>query len=739
MLHSLLLFARRTSFVLLCSLLSIASTVQAQSVSNPISDLADPHVTFANGYYYLTGTTGPNVHIRRATTLNGLKSAPLVQVFTPAQGGPNEGGWAPELFFLDGKWYIYYSAFYSGGDFRIFVLENGSGDPMSNNWVNKGYLHANPDYWAIDGTVMVLHGQKYLIWAGKDEPNSPHGSIYISRMSNPWTITGGRTKISTPDYQWFDWEKIGDWVNEGPEVMLANGKVFLTYSASMYYTPDYCLGMFTLNNDTSDPMNAGNWVKSTQPVFKRNNATKVYGPGHNCFFKSPDGSEYWQAYHSRSDLNNGNRTTSVKKINWSSDGMPIFGVPTKNGESLPSPSGEAAAPSSWPIANGVYRMVPRSSLGSVLEVAGANPEMGARVHQWQWVDGDAQKWNVQATGDGYYTFTSLAGGLILEVQGGSLNGGVKVGQWGANGATCQQWRIEDAGGGFFRLVNRNSGLVLDVTNGSQANGTDVIQWGWNGGNAQQWRFDFMGQTPMQNGVYAIFNQASGQGLDVTGCSGANFAKIGQYPFWGGDCQRFNITGNGDGTFRISPQSNPAKAFDVPYCSGALSAQIQLYDWLNNDCQKWYINAAGNGYFNIINRANGLALDVPYCSNANGTLIQQYTSYNNTCQRWRFEPVAPNNGGRIATPEFTQQEQPLVSVFPNPATDHLTIRYNFAHATTAKLKLIDVMSRVSATHSQAVEAGSQEVDMSISNIKPGIYFLQMQLGAEKAMQKVVITK
>ena len=56
--------------------------LKAQTFSNPISDLADPHITFYNGNYYLTGTTGTNITIRKAATLNALKFAPVDLVVT---------------------------------------------------------------------------------------------------------------------------------------------------------------------------------------------------------------------------------------------------------------------------------------------------------------------------------------------------------------------------------------------------------------------------------------------------------------------------------------------------------------------------------------------------------------------------------------------------------------------------------------------------------------------------------
>ncbi len=49
--------------------------------------------------------------------------------------------WAPELHFLRGKWYIYFAADSGQNEtHRNWVLENGSPDPLSGEWVFKGQL-----------------------------------------------------------------------------------------------------------------------------------------------------------------------------------------------------------------------------------------------------------------------------------------------------------------------------------------------------------------------------------------------------------------------------------------------------------------------------------------------------------------------------------------------------------------------------------------------------------------------
>src|SRR3990170_5445339 len=85
----------KASFLLVAMMTILDS--KAQTFSNPISDLADPHITYYNNYYYLTGTTGVNITIKKAATLNSLKFAPGVVVFTPPSGGPCCNFWAPEL------------------------------------------------------------------------------------------------------------------------------------------------------------------------------------------------------------------------------------------------------------------------------------------------------------------------------------------------------------------------------------------------------------------------------------------------------------------------------------------------------------------------------------------------------------------------------------------------------------------------------------------------------------------
>ena len=112
--------------------------------------------------------------------------------------------WAPELHYLENKWYLYYTA--GSGDLgtqRTFVLENASANPLSGTWTDKGKIgDANADYFSIDGTVLSYNNKNYFIWSGQASATDNTQRLYIARMSNPWTLETLRTLLSSPQLSW---------------------------------------------------------------------------------------------------------------------------------------------------------------------------------------------------------------------------------------------------------------------------------------------------------------------------------------------------------------------------------------------------------------------------------------------------------------------------------------------------------------------------------------------------------
>ncbi|GGT81741.1 family 43 glycosylhydrolase [Streptomyces coeruleorubidus] len=312
--------------------------------TNPIAQRGpDPWMTYHDGHYYLATTTwNSTITMRKSRTLAGLATATEQVLFNLTR--PNGAGtmWAPEFHLLDGpngkRWYFYYTAGrepFDLGTQRIHVLESAGPDPMGPYTFKADLLDpAQDNTWELDPGILQLNGKLYLLgtFYNGSQP------MFIRPLSNPWTASGTRRILSTPTY---GWETVGGAVNEGAEVLQRNGKTFIIYSASHCSTPDYKLGMLTYNG--GDPLSSSSWTKSPNPVFQRSDANGVYGPGHNGFFKSPDGTEDWMVYHANSSASGGcdmNRSTRAQKFTWNADGTPNFGTPVGLGVPLTAPSGE---------------------------------------------------------------------------------------------------------------------------------------------------------------------------------------------------------------------------------------------------------------------------------------------------------------------------------------------------------------------------------------------------------------
>jgi GH43 family beta-xylosidase len=315
-------------------------------VYNPIKPRGqDPSVVYRDGFYYLVQSENGDkeLYVYKSPTLSGIASGTRVRVWTgPASGPECCELWAPELLFLQGKWYIYYAADDgNNANHRMYVLES-TGSDAQGSYVSRGRITAPTDRWAIDGTVLERGGSLYFLWSGWAGTVNTQQNLYIAPMSNPWTISGERALISEPTQIW---ERRGgdgvNWpyINEAPQVLQRNGKVFIVYSASGSWTDDYCLGMLTAS-DSANLLLRSSWAKSSGCVFQK--AAGAYGPGHNTLTTSPDYTEDWHVYHANTSAGSGwgGRSLRIQKITWNSSGNPVFGTPVAADAPFAGPSGE---------------------------------------------------------------------------------------------------------------------------------------------------------------------------------------------------------------------------------------------------------------------------------------------------------------------------------------------------------------------------------------------------------------
>jgi len=320
-----------------------ASAAGALAWTNPlVPQRADPHVMrHSDGYYYLAATVPAydRIELRRARTLAGLSTAEPTVIWRKHARGPMSAHiWAPEIHFIDGKWYLYFSASDIGdlwGALRPYVLEGEGANPLEAAWIEKGQMKLGWESFSLDATTFEHRGARYYVWT-QIEPDVKGTNLYIARMDTPWSITGKITKLAQPDQ---DWEKRGHWVCEAPAVLIKNGRVWMTYSASAT-DASYCLGLLSADAN-ADLLDASAWRKSPLPVLSSYLPASQFGPGHNSFTTTPDGKTDILVYHARNyDLIRGNplrnpdRATRAQAIRWRPDGSPDFGAPVPDGPYL---------------------------------------------------------------------------------------------------------------------------------------------------------------------------------------------------------------------------------------------------------------------------------------------------------------------------------------------------------------------------------------------------------------------
>lgn len=307
----------------------------AENIRNPIApEGADPWVTYQEGFYYYCYSRNNKIWVTRAPKLQEAVQRRGKAIWEPPPGQPySKELWAPELHFLNGKWYVYFAADDGRNEnHRMYILESETEDALG-KYIFRGKIAAPLDKWAIDGTVMVYEGQMYFIWSGWAGDENVQQNLYIAPMKNPTTISGNRVLISKPEY---DWETVGNpLINEGPEVLRKDDRVFIIYSASGSWTDSYCLGQLTLAGE--NPLDPTGWKKRKTPVFA--GTANVISPGHASFTKSPDGTEDWIVYHAAKYPGaKWNRNVRMQRFAWDIEGNPSFGSPVSPDVEISPPS-----------------------------------------------------------------------------------------------------------------------------------------------------------------------------------------------------------------------------------------------------------------------------------------------------------------------------------------------------------------------------------------------------------------
>ena len=323
----------------------------------------DPFITYHEGYYYYIKTSGGKICIAKSRRLQDIGSAPLISVWSDSENYSEY--WAPELFFVDGNWYVYFAPKSKAlNSRRMFVLRSTDpnnaqapyemvgqmGPTTYNETTGKWELDPKEDIYALDGTVLDLGEKKYFIYSAHKAKGVTTQQIFINEMADATTLKGSRVKLPAGGTRWEQMCDIGDPICEGPQILRHDGKVFVLYSTDMsnYQWYQICA---LYADETSDLLDPNSWTKIDGPLLTKslNPADRSLAPGHACTVKSPDGKEDWLVYHAyEGDTASFSgeqeaRCARMLKIEWDENGMPVMGNPIAYDVLQQAPSGSSGS------------------------------------------------------------------------------------------------------------------------------------------------------------------------------------------------------------------------------------------------------------------------------------------------------------------------------------------------------------------------------------------------------------
>ena len=335
----------------------------------------DPWVTYVDGWYYYM-VTGNGFYVSKSRDLERVNSNP-VSVFDMNDLIGEEISivkelWAPELHFVDGYWYIYFTV-YDGEavdesawngctgqprNHRMYVLKSDTSDAQGSYTFLGQIKEVESDYindetykngghkaghWAIDQSVFKWNGKLYSIWSGWDRYVNVEQRIYIAEMENPWTIGSKRVELSRPQFAYETYSVIPA-INEGPQALISPDEKTLNiaFSVNRFDDATYALGLLTLK-ENGNPLNAEDWTKTEEPVLETSVKNSTYSVGHCSFVPSPDGNSHYVVYHARrgEDVNANPREIRTQQFFWNDNGTPRFEEALNANSLINKPSGTA--------------------------------------------------------------------------------------------------------------------------------------------------------------------------------------------------------------------------------------------------------------------------------------------------------------------------------------------------------------------------------------------------------------
>jgi beta-xylosidase len=339
--------------------------------------LADPYMLYVPGdKYYLYGTGGVRHGFAAYSSADWVHWKFEGQVWwadnengwTDSTAGWEGAYWAPEVYQVKGKFYLFYSAQWKVNphqefeNFRIGVAVAGTPTGPFIDLLDRPLF--DPGYPVIDANVLLdADGKAYLFYSRCAYKHPVQSEVadwarskgWYQEIEESWVygvelqpdfsgVVGEPVLLLRPPATMQDkqaeWEsrsvtsrEVARRWTEGSVIFRHDNTYYMMYSANYFGGVHYAVGYATSNS----PL--GPFTKSDDnPVLAQNvdKGGTVTGTGHNSITYSPDGREMFCVYHGRTIAIGEERVVFIDRMKFLPDGHLVVEGPTTTPQPLPS-------------------------------------------------------------------------------------------------------------------------------------------------------------------------------------------------------------------------------------------------------------------------------------------------------------------------------------------------------------------------------------------------------------------
>ena len=245
-------------------------------------------------------------------------------------------------------------------------------------------------------------------------------------------------------------------------------------------------------------------------------------------------------------------------------------------------------------------------------------------------------------------------------------------------------------GTVYRIKNVHSGLYMQVEGAKAENGTNIQQWGTADGVTHDiWKLIDEGE-----GYYSLISAVGDGGtyaLNIAGKKKTNGTNIDLYQYNGGDNQKFMLTKNADGSYKIRTKISGCKsAVEIANAGTGSGDNVQQWEINGADCQDWILEEIANPgckmdtnlIYEFQNVNSGMVMDIEAGTMAENTNVQQWSTGHFSSQKWTLQEFGGNyyyirsaadsgyvlkamsnaNGGNIAIVPYSSKDSMMLFKF-----------------------------------------------------------------------------